>query len=77
MNAERDKKLIVQTKRTGFMDLLNKFSHEDPDRTAVLYEKRGAAAALSRSAFAEAVMERKDDLAEEFGAGTCLGVLCD
>ena len=44
MNAEREKKLIVQT---------------------------------SRSAFAEAVMERKDGLAEEFGAGTCLGVLCD
>ena len=77
MNAERDKKLIVQTKRTGFMDLLNAFSHEDPDRTAVLYEKRGIVTALSRSAFAEAVMERKDDLAEEFGAGTCLGVLCD
>ena len=77
MNAEREKKLIVQTKRTGFMDLLNAFSHEDPDRTAVLYEKRGIVTALSRSAFAEAVMERKDGLAEEFGAGTCLGVLCD
>lgn len=77
MNAERNKKLIVQTKRTGFMDLLNAFSHEDPSRTAVLYEKRGAVTALSRSAFAETVMERKDELVEEFGAGTCLGVLCD
>ena len=77
MRTERADKRKKQVKYNGFMDLLDAFWGDDPARTAFLYEKSGEVASLSRGAFADAVLARRDELPEAFGTGTCLGVLCD
>ena len=53
---------IRQTKYAGFEDLLRAFSEKDPSRTAILYEKSGAAASVSRREFAGAVQARAAEL---------------
>ncbi len=53
---------IHQTKYAGFEDLLRAFSEKDPSRTAILYEKSGAEASVSRREFAGAVQARAAEL---------------
>ena len=60
---------------SGFEDLLQSFTAQFPDLPALLYEKEGGAAALSRGEFAACARSRAGDLAAE--GKTCLGILCD
>ena len=88
MTIQRVKTQKDQTKYTGFEDLLRTFTEADPSRTAILYEKSGKPASLSRAEFAHAAAARAGELlGRPEGAGlcvnadnrtpSCLGILCD
>ena len=62
-------------KFNSFSELLISFTEEMPKAPALLFEKDGAPAAMSREDFAAAVYGRADQLRES--GKTCIGVLCD
>lgn len=59
----------------NFKDLLRSLEKNDPERPALLFEKDGAPASMSRADFASAVFETAGDL-RSLGR-SCLGVICD
>ena len=67
-----------QIKYTGFEDLLRAFSETDPSRTAILYEKSGRTASLSRKEFADAVQARAAELlGDQRGSEFTANVHCE
>ena len=69
-------KTIAHPKKfNSFASFLKAFAGSDPSASALIYEKNGETASISRADFAADVMEKSDEL-RSFGK-TCLGVLCD
>ncbi len=62
-------------KFNGFLSFLEHYADTDPSATALIYEKGGETACISRAEFAADVFEKRDELRAL--DRTCLGVLCD